>query len=105
MLTKNDLSQIEEITQRVVQKSISEAFIDFYDNIFEPFAVKTEERFERNDRQHKEIVAEFHKNDIQHNEIRTEIRNINDKIEEVKEYIKDHDKRIKNLETISMVKN
>jgi urate oxidase len=104
MLTKKDLNQIEEITQRVVQKSISEAFLDFYDHIFGPFVEKTEERFERNDRQHKEIVAEFHKNDIQHNEITTELRNINDKIEEVKEYIKDHEKRIKNLEAISIVK-
>ena len=55
MLTKKDLNQVEKI----MKKSISEAFLDFYENIFEPFATKTEERFEKNDRQHKEIVVEI----------------------------------------------
>ena len=35
MLTKKDLNQIEEITQRVVKKNISEAFLDFYNKIKE----------------------------------------------------------------------
>ncbi len=105
MLTKKDLNLIEEITQRAVQKSISEAFLDFYEHIFEPFATRTEEGFEKNDQQHKEIVAEFHKNDMQHNEITTELGNINNEIEEIKEYIKAHDKRIKNLEAILPIKN
>ena len=101
MLTKKDLNQIEEI----IKKSISEAFLDFYDHIFEPFATKTEQRFEKNDRQHKEIVEEFHKNDIRHEEVITELKNINNEIDEIKEYIKDHDDRIENLEAIVRVKN
>ena len=80
MLTKKDLSQIEEITK----KSINEAFHDFYDNIFEPSV-------EKNDRQHKEVV--------------TEIMYMKKDMDDIKEYIKDHDDRIKNLETIIRVKN
>lgn len=91
MLTANDLTQIEVIVQRVVQKNIKDGFQDFYEHIFEPFATGTEERFEQNLQQHKEIVIE--------------VKALKHEVGEIKEYVKDHDKRINNLESSVVTKN
>lgn len=73
MLTKKDIKQIEEI----VQKSIKNAFSEFYETIFEPYV---------------------NRNEKEHAEIRKEIR---EGIVGIGEYIKDHEKRIKKLESLN----
>ncbi len=80
MLTKKDLGQI----QNIIDRSIKNAFQDFYDSIFEPY---------------------INKNEGEHEEMIKEIKLLRKDTDEIKNYVKDHDKRIENLENIPSVRN
>ena len=80
MLTKKDLGQI----QNIIDRSIKNAFQDFYDSIFELY---------------------INKNEGEHEEMIKEIKLLRKDTDEIKNYVKDHDKRIENLENIPSVRN
>lgn len=78
MLTKTDLKNIDNLTQ----KRIIEALSEFFEKILAPYL----------DREHDEIMKKFNQNDEDHEEIKQQLG----------EYIKDHEKRISKLESVSI---
>lgn len=95
MLSKDDLEQIDALLQKRINKDgkdiIKNAFSDFYENIFEPYANK-------NEGEHKQFVNEMIS-------MKQEIKGLKDETSEIKEFIKDHDKRIELLEMANSTKN
>jgi len=78
---------VEEIEKRLdgnVKEIVKTAFQDFYDNIFEPYANK-------NEKEHEQMVKE--------------IKAIKKDTEEIKEHVKDHDKRLRQVEDLTSIKN
>ncbi len=84
MLTKKDLTQVGDLVEKKINKSIKAAFQDFYDSIFEPY---------------------INKNEGEHEEMIKEIKLLRKDTDEIRDYVKDHDKRIENLENTSSVRN
>ena len=84
MLTKKDLTQVGDLVEKKINKSIKAAFQDFYDSIFEPY---------------------INKNEGEHEEMIKEIKLLRKDTDGIRDYVKDHDKRIENLENTSSVRN